>query len=238
MTNNLYNGDCFSVLKEIEIDTVDMVCTDPPYLIETEGGKKFLLEGNRESFNEIKAADIHEGIDISKFLDATLELFSDNRRYCGVYFHSTKQIIDYITWAEKYSFQYNIGVWHKTNPIPLCGNKYLNDVEYWIYIKGNKSKILGSYASKSMVYTDVVNKIDKEKYNHPTIKPVPLMEKFVINHTKEGDTILDPFMGSGSTGVACKQNNRNFIGIELDQTYFDTAANRINSITSLNELFG
>jgi len=141
----LFNGDSFELLKDIEIDTVDMILTDPPYLIETEGGGKFLLEGNRESFNEIKDADIHEGIDINKFLDLTLDLFTDNRRYCGVYFHSTKQIIDYITWAEYNKFQYNIGVWHKSNPIPLCGSKYLNDIEYWIYIKGNKSKILVSY---------------------------------------------------------------------------------------------
>lgn len=238
MKIDLYNDDCFKAIQDIEIDSVDLILTDPPYLIETEGGKKFLLEGNREVFNEIKDADIHEGIDVRKFLDSTLTLFSNKQKYCGIYFHSTKQIIDYISWAIDNDFQYNVGVWHKSNPIPLCGSKYLNDIEYWIYIKGNKSKILGSYASKSMVYSSTVNKDDKKKYNHPTIKPVELMEKFIINHTKEDYTVLDPFMGSGSTGVAAKNLNRNFIGIELNEVYFNTAKDRIESTAILSTMFG
>ena len=80
-----------------------------------------------------------------------------------------------------------------------------------------------------MVYTSKVNKKDKSEFGHPTCKPVDLMEKFITNHSEEGFTILDPFMGSGSTGVAAKNLNRNFIGIELDQGYFDIAKNRIEN---------
>lgn len=120
-------------------------------------------------------------------------------------------------------------MWKKTNPAPLCNCKYLNDVEYWIYIKGSKSKILGSYASKSMVYTSKINKADKAEFSHPTCKPVELMEKFIINHTDAGCVVIDPFMGSGSTGVAAKNLNRKFIGIEMDDNYFEIAKNRIMS---------
>ena len=112
-------------------------------------------------------------------------------------------------------------------PAALCNCKYLNDVEYWIYIKGSKSKILGSYASKSMVYTSKINKADKAEFGHPTCKPVELMEKFIINHTINGGTVIDPFMGSGSTGVAAVNTGRRFIGIELDDGYFKIAQDRI-----------
>lgn len=80
-----------------------------------------------------------------------------------------------------------------------------------------------------MVYTSKINKEDKAKFNHPTCKPVDLMEKFIINHSTEGQTILDPFMGSGSTGVAAKNLNRKFIGIELDEGYFNIAKERIEN---------
>ena len=62
---------------------------------------------------------------------------------------------------------------------------------------------------------------------HPTQKPVALLEELIKTFTNEGDTVLDNCMGSGSTGVACVNTNRNFIGIELDKTYFDIAKNRI-----------
>ena len=64
---------------------------------------------------------------------------------------------------------------------------------------------------------------------HPTEKPVELMRDFIINSTNEGDKVLDPFMGSGSTCVACKQTNREYYGIEIDEKYYDIAKKRINS---------
>ena len=72
---------------------------------------------------------------------------------------------------------------------------------------------------------------DKTKTVHPTQKPVPLLEYLVKTYTNEGDTVLDNAMGSGSTGVACKNTNRNFIGIEKDENYFKIAEQRINALT-------
>jgi DNA modification methylase len=72
-----------------------------------------------------------------------------------------------------------------------------------------------------------LNQADKRKYGHPTIKPLPLIESIVRNSSREGQLILDPFMGSGTTGVACKLTGRNFIGIELNKEYFKIAKQRI-----------
>tara|TARA_R110000744_G_scaffold17091_4_gene46638 strand:+ start:80 stop:781 length:702 start_codon:yes stop_codon:yes gene_type:complete len=223
----LIHGDCIDKMKEIPIGTVDMVLTDPPYELSKSKGGGMMGKGGRKFMEEVKEQGMIDGIDTELFLDSCLSLFDHKQKLCIVVTCSNKQIIEYITWAETNGFQYGVGVWHKSNPAPLCNHKYLNDVEYWIYIKGKKSKILGDYHSKSMVYKSQINKKDKILYGHATCKPVDLMEKFLINHTVTGATVLDPFMGSGSTGVACKNLNRNFIGVELDEKYFNVAKERI-----------
>ncbi|AUR85255.1 DNA methylase [Vibrio phage 1.071.A._10N.286.46.A12] len=229
----LMKGDCLERMKEIESGSVDMILTDPPYEMFLQKSMKRLksgmLRGDDRKFQEqLKNEGLTVGFDVKSFLTQCLSLFDKKQKFCGVFTCSTKQVVEYISWAEEKKLQYGIGVWHKTNPAPLCNCKYLNDVEYWIYIKGNKSKILGNYHTKSMVYTSKINKKDKSEFGHPTCKPVELMEKFITNHSLEGQTILDPFMGSGSTGVAAKNLSRNFIGIELDDKYFEIAKERIN----------
>lgn len=70
----------------------------------------------------------------------------------------------------------------------------------------------------------------QKKWKHPTIKPLYITEKIIRNSSKENYTVLDPFMGSGTTGVACINTNRNFIGVELDEKYYKIAEERINSV--------
>ena len=225
----LMQGDCLERMKEIPSGSVDMILTDPPYELSKSKGGGMMGKGGRKFMEEINDAGMVSGIDVVTFLNACLSMFKSKSNFCGVFTCSNKQVVEYLNWAEDKNLQYGVGVWHKTNPAPLCNFKYLNDVEYWIYIKGNKSKITGNYSTKSMVYTSKVNKKDKSEFNHPTCKPVDLMEKFITNHSDELSTVLDPFMGSGSTGVAAKNLNRNFIGIELDENYFKIAKERMES---------
>lgn len=77
-------------------------------------------------------------------------------------------------------------------------------------------------------YETPLNQKDKKLYGHPTVKPLEIVKNFIINSSCENDIVLDPYMGSGTTGVACKNLNRNFIGIELDEKYFEIAKKRIN----------
>ncbi len=225
----LLNGDCFSLMEEIEDGTIDLVLTDPPYEIETGGGG---IGKNREYMNELNF--IKEGIDVEKLLEVISYKFKKDT-FNGVFFCSTKQLIKYLNYSQKNNYNYVITLWHKTNPPPLCNNKYLSDVEFCVCINKNKP-ILGQFHTKSLLYKSSINKSDKEKYNHPTVKPVKLLQKYLINHSIEGDLVLDPFMGTGSTGEACKNLNRNFIGIELDKGHFNTAKNRLTSIC-LEDIF-
>ena len=223
----LYNGDCLDKMKDIPSGSVDMILTDPPYEISNSDGG-MLDRGNRKFIKQIdKMGMCKSNFDVTNFLNICLSLFECKKSFCGVFFCSMKQLSKYLQWGENNNLQCGVGVWHKSNPIPLCNFKYLNDIEYWVYIKGNKSKILGDYYSKSMMFSSQVNNKDKKLYKHPTIKPINLMEKFIVNHSIENKVILDPFMGSGSTGVACKNLNRNFIGIELDKDFYNIACDRI-----------
>lgn len=88
-------------------------------------------------------------------------------------------------------------------------------------------KVGGTVETKKKWYVTPANRADKERYGHPTIKPLPIIENLVINSSIRGGCVLDPFMGSGTTGAACKKHGREFIGIEIDPHYFEIAKKRI-----------
>lgn len=223
----LYQNDCNKVIKELKDNSINFVLTDPPYNISSTNGGGIMA--NREYLKEINAKDFANGFDIPTFLTSLIRLFETKQHYNSLFFCSKLQVIDYLNWATTNKLQYGLGVWHKTNPPPLCKGKYLNDVEYFIYIKGNAVRIEGEYKDKSLVYSSGINRKDKKLYNHPTIKPIEILEKFLTVHTKEKDIVFDPFLGSGSTAIACLNLNRDCIGVELDKTYFDTAKQRIDT---------
>ena len=141
------------------------------------------------------------------------------------------QIPEYFKfYVEKHKCKFDIICWHKTNALPTYSNKYLSDTEYLLYFRKGKGKCFPkSYEDAKTYYIAPINHKDKKKYKHPTIKPLDITEKVIKNSSKENDIILDPFMGSGTTGVACKKLNRNFIGIELDEKYFNIAKERIEN---------
>lgn len=85
---------------------------------------------------------------------------------------------------------------------------------------------------KHKYYISSLNVKDKKIYQHPTIKPLDLVKKHILHSTNEGDVVLDCFMGSGTTGVACKELGRDFIGIEIDEKYFNIANDRINDVNT------
>lgn len=144
------------------------------------------------------------------------------------FFCSQKQIIPLLDYfVKKKKCNWNILSWHKTNPIPACGNKYLTDTEFILFFREKGVKVYGSFDTKRTWYATPLNQSDKKKYGHPTVKPLSILENLVVNSSQEGEVVLDCFMGSGSTGVACLNTNRDFIGIELDEGYFNIAQNRI-----------
>ena len=137
--------------------------------------------------------------------------------------------------AQKHGFYYKtVGVWHKKNPLPRNMNlQFVNSTETWIYFVNdattgtfnNEGKVLHDF-----VETSVISQSERKLGKHPTQKPIKLIEFFVDVLSNENEVVLDPFMGSGTTGVACENLNRSFIGIELSEQYFNLSKERISKI--------
>ena len=122
--------------------------------------------------------------------------------------------------------------WGKTNPVPTCNCKYLSDVEYCLMFREKGTLIGGTYKTKSKFFISGTNKDDKDQYLHPTCKNVEMITNHLINSSNEGDIILDPFCGSGSTLIAAKRLNRKYIGFEIDKKWYQVASDRLQGISA------
>lgn len=126
---------------------------------------------------------------------------------------------------------FEILVWCKTNPTPLTNNVMLPSIEYCLMFREKGCKLYGSYETKSKYYISGINKTDKDLYSHPTIKPLEMVKTHILNSTQENEIVLDCFMGSGTTAVACKELGRNYIGFEINPKYYQIAIDRLKGIT-------
>ena len=218
----LHLGDCMDIMKTIEDKSIDLVITDPPYKIETSGGGLY-TQADKQYVKELNSMKDGFSKDV---LDELCRIMKKINIY---FFCSQKQIIPLLDYfVKKKKCNWNLLTWHKTNPVPACGNKYLTDTEFILFFREKGVKVYGNYNTKFTYYITPLNQKDKKKYGHPTIKPQEILLNLVTNSSQEGDTVCDPFMGSGSTGVACKSLNRDFIGIEVDNNWYQIAQNRIN----------
>lgn len=130
---------------------------------------------------------------------------------------------------------WNLITWHKSNPIPACGNKYLTDTEYCLFFREPGVKVGGSFETKKSYYVTPINAKDKKEFGHPTIKPLDIIENLIVNSSEPGDLVLDCFMGSGTTCLAAKNLGREYIGFELAPDYFEVAKARIGDVDSMGE---
>lgn len=214
-------GDCLDLLGGIPDKSVDLVVIDPPYEIVAGGGGGAFGTDKREYHKAIKT--MSNGID-NRVLNELVRVL----KKINIYIWCNKnQLKQYINYFEGIGCTTDLLTWHKTNPVPTCNNKYLSDTEYLLFFRKDSVVLHGSYKTKKKYYITPTNKEDKQKYKHPTIKPLEIIKNLIINSSNEGDTILDCYMGSGTTGVACKELNRNFIGFEINENYFNIAKDRI-----------
>jgi DNA modification methylase len=219
--DNIYNMDCLEGMKRIPDGTIDLCVTDPPYLIETQGGGIYTQE-DKQYVKELN--DIKDGFR-TEILD---ELCRVMKRINIYLFCSQKQIIpltDYF--VTKRGCNWNLLSWHKDNPVPACGNKYLTDTEYLLFFRQKGVKLYGNFDTKRTWFNTPLNQSDKKKWGHPTIKPLGIVRTLVFNSSEEGQTVLDPFMGSGTTAIACIKEKRHFIGFEKDETYWKKSVERV-----------
>jgi site-specific DNA-methyltransferase (adenine-specific) len=212
----LMQGDCLERMKEIESGSVDMILTDPPYGMDFQSNRRVIKDKFRKIEND-KHVDW-----LPRFVSECHRVMANNTSiYCFCSWHK----IDLFKQEIEKAFNIkNIIVWVKNNH--GSGDlkaAYAPKHEFIIYAHKGRSLFRNKRVSDVMEYP----KIHSSKLQHPTEKNTDMLKVFIKNNSDKEALILDPFMGSGSTGVAAKNLNRNFIGIELDQGYFDIAKERI-----------
>lgn len=235
----LIQGDCLEKMKDIPEGSVDMVLTDPPY--GTTACKRDSVIPFDEMWEQLKRIIKPNGVIVMTASQPfTTTLISSNIKmfkYCWMWDKS--QVTNFLN-SKKQPLRRieDVVVFYKKqctyNPQMKSGKPYKIRRTHEIQIYGLQKE---SYTENNGErYPDGVIDIPqiRTKKGHPTQKPVALMEYLIKTYTNEGETVLDFAMGSGTTGVACKNLNRNFIGIELDQKYFKIAEKRINENTSLS----
>lgn len=183
--------------------------------------------------NLISTQDISKGIDYSIF-DELVRVM----KYIYIFIWCSKEQINDIMkiFIDKYNCRFNLLVWCKTNCVPATNDMWLPNVEYCLVFKEKGAKRYNDgYDLKSKWYLSGTNKADKDLYDHPTIKPYQFVKQHILHSTNEGDTVLDCFMGSGTTGVVCRETNRKFIGCEINDVYYQIAEDRIKGLSQVDK---
>lgn len=209
---DLYNNDCMKILPTLDNKSVDLVVTDIPY------GKVNRKHGSLRKLDKGKADIITFDLDIfvselARVTKGSIYIF------CG-----TEQVSNIREILVQNKMSTRLCIWEKTNPSPMNGDKiWLSGIECCVFGRFPNATFNEHCKNTVFRYPCGRNKL------HPTQKPLELIEKLVLASSNEGDTVLDPCMGSGTTGVACKKNNRKFIGIEMDREFYNIASHRIES---------
>ncbi|WP_392455842.1 DNA-methyltransferase [Chryseomicrobium aureum] len=233
----LYNADCLQTLKKLEDNSVDLVLTDPPYnLGNFMRDRQTNLKKMRDNFFGDAGWDDLGNEEWKDSMDILFKEISRVLKKKGsvIMFMSLIRVETIVELAARHKFYYKTtGIWHKKNPMPRNMNlHFINSTEGWLYfINDGKT---GTYNNEGKVIHDFIETSvtpgsEKKFGSHPTQKPEALFEHFIDLLTNENDTVLDPFMGSGTAGVVAKRRGRNFIGCELESDYYEGALKRITS---------
>ncbi len=236
--------DCFQVLENISPQSIDMIFADPPYFLS--GGGITCSGGKMTSVNKgewDKKVSFEEKHSFNrKWISACKKILKDNGT---IWISGTMHNIYSIGVAlEEEGFKViNNITWQKTNPPPNISCRaftHSTETVLWAKKDGSKLKHLFNYSvmkdengGKQMkdVWTSSLTKPREKTYGkHPTQKPIFLLERIVKASTNEGDIILDPFNGSGTTGVVANRLGRKYIGIDTDSSYLDITVDRLLNI--------
>jgi site-specific DNA-methyltransferase (adenine-specific) len=209
----LIHGDCLEEMKHIESGSVDMVLTDPPY------GMSFQSNYRKEKHRRISGDNELDWID-----SFSCEIHRISKENSAHYVFCSFHFIDKFKQSlEKYFKVKNILVWEKNNTsMGDLKADFAPKIEFIIFLHKGRRLINGKRDPNIFKFSRTGNKL------HPTEKPVDLCEYLITKFSSEEEIVFDPFMGSGTTGVACKNLNRDFIGIEKDEEYFEIAKERID----------
>ena len=240
-TNKIYNLNCFELIPQIDDKSIDLMVTDPPYLFDNGRwhsskamgekailGKGSIFDTNNMIYNEMSKFGID---DIFRFLDLVLPKFKIPNMYICC---SDTQVPIYGMWARENGLHFQILTWEK--PLSVINkNRFSTNVEFICRIYDFGTAL--NKVNQNELYNKVIHVPTEKVKLHPTQKPVELLERLIMLSSNENDIVFDPFIGSGTTAIACLKANRRFIGCEITEQYCNIAIKRIKVEQSQLTLF-
>jgi len=229
-------GDCLEKLKEITDESIDCIVTSPPYNKGFWSKNRNVNNGFKTKSRRITYGDFDDKLQPNIYEQQQINVLEECIRVIkptGSIFYNHIDILSehqtiHPTWVYRFPVK-QIIIWNKKNTPKLDKSYFFPITEYIFWIKKEKNS-RGYFDRKSSMFNKNIWDITPDVNNKfPAPFPIEIPLNCILSCTKENDVVLDPFMGSGTTGVACKKLNRNFIGIELDEQYFKIAEARINN---------
>ena len=217
--NKIYNEDCLEGMKGIADGSIDMIVADPPYTM-TKRGKSCRPNWMPNNMGD----NVFNGKipNTKHWMAECFRVLADSSHF--YVFTNTNEITNYLVTANSVGFKlHNIISMIKDTGMP--NRWYYKQTELVLFFRKGKAKPINDYSSRDNIRVIMPKKSTGKL--HITQKPLEFIEKLVTNSSLEHQTVLDPFMGSGTTAIACMNTGRNFIGFEMDKGYYDVACKRI-----------
>lgn len=227
--NKIVNEDCVYGLKSVPDQVFDLILADPPYVI-SKPSQFGTMPDRKNPRTGTNFGKWDTSFDNRSWLQSAFAKLKKGGSL--LVFNDIKKISIIIDEAKNAGFEYkDTIIWNKSNPMPRnTSRRYVQDIEIciWFVKPGNT----WTFNKIKKPYMSCVKKIPCEsggafKRIHPTQKPLKLILELIKTHSNPGDLILDPFMGSGTTAIACIESKRDFFGFEIDPNYYNASLKRI-----------
>jgi DNA modification methylase len=229
--NKIHLGDSYDLIKQLPNKSVDLIYTDIPYDIQGGAGGGFMSE-RISRVRDTELVGLKDGINY----DILNEFVRVSKQINIFIWCNKRQLLPILNFFNKEDILSEVLTWNKINPIPMTNNVWLSDIEYCLYFRSRGVKLNDGYELKSKWHTSPINMDDKNEFGHPTIKPLELVKRHILHASKPNDIVFDPFMGSGTTAIASKEINRQYVGIEIDEKWHKVSVDRVNGINAKGEV--
>jgi site-specific DNA-methyltransferase (adenine-specific) len=234
--DKIYNCDCLIGMKQIPDESVDLICTDPPYKVTQRGGSGTMSGYWATDITRKGKIFAHNDIDIEEYLPEFYRILkSDAHCYIMCNNYNLPHFFDVIN---KSQFHFvKLLVWDKQSKI--CGRYYMGQIEHIFMLRKGKDKPINNCSQSDLLsFSNFNREKDKDGNNlHDSMKPIPLMQCLIENSTQDGELVLDPFIGSGTTALACIRSKRHYLGCEIDPKYYEVTCKRIQQEKAQLSLF-
>ncbi|AKA61314.1 DNA methyltransferase [Staphylococcus phage Stau2] len=216
--NKIYNEDYLEGMKKIPDNSIDLIVTDPPYLINY---KTNWRKNKEHRFGKVILNDNNEQL-IINYIEECYRILKNNS---AMYMFCSSEKVDFFKQQLEKKFKIkNMIIWVKNNHTAgdlkgSFGRKY---EILFLVVKGKKH-----FNGRRLTDVWEFDRVSGKKQLHQNEKPLDLIKQCIMKHSNKGDVVLDGFIGSDITAIACMSTNRNYIGFELDEEYYNLASERI-----------